>query len=378
LNEPLKKEFDDFLKIKEKECAENNEAFNGVIAPWDIYHYMQVTEKERYSVDTEQLKEYFPLEKVTKGLLQIYQKILNLKFIEIKDAPTWNADAKLYSVFDASTDSFLGQFYIDLHPREGKYGHAAVFGLQPGCLLHSGDRQPVVCAMLCNFTAPTPDKPSLLYHTEVETYFHEFGHVMHQICSQTEHAMFSGTSVERDFVEAPSQMLENWCWVRQSLELMSGHFKDDSPIPEELMDKLVKSKHANVATIYCRQLIFGLFDQDIHSRESADTAKIFSDTHQMVMGTPAPDNTNFAAQFGHMAGGYDAQYYGYMWSKVYCEDMFQSVFTDSGVLDSGAGTKYRTCILQPGGSVDAFDMLRNMLGREPNSDAFFRSLGFNN
>lgn len=376
MGEPLCKEFGGFLELKKRECAENGEEFSGKIQPWDIYHFMQMTEKEQYSVDTELLKEYFPIEKVTKGLLEIYQLIFNLKFVKLPEAPAWHADAHLYSVFDKSTDQFLGQFYMDLHPRDGKYGHAAVFGLQPGCQVKEGSRQPAVCSLVCNFTAPTEDKPALLYHSEVETYFHEFGHAMHQICSQTEHTYFSGTSVERDFVEAPSQMLENWCWETESLRMMSGHYKDDSPIPDDLLDKLVASKLANVATTTCRQLVFGTFDQDIHTRGSADTAQCFSNAHKMVMGTPAPEGSNFAAQFGHMAGGYDAQYYGYMWSEVYSEDMFQSVFKEAGVLSQEAGLKYRTCILQPGGSIDAFDMLKNMLGRDPNSEAFFKAKGF--
>jgi len=376
MNAPLKKEFDGFLTIKEEECKELGTDFSGVIEPWDIYHFMQVTEKKMFSVDQELLKEYFPMSKVTKGLLQIYQDIFKLRFTEIKDHKCWHEDVSLYSVFDEETDEFMGQFYMDLHPRDGKYGHAAVFGLQPGCALPDGTRQPAVCALVCNFTAATADKPSLLYHSEVETFFHEFGHAMHQICAKTQHTYFSGTSVERDFVEAPSQMLENWCWVKESLVEMSGHYKDDSPIPTELLEKLVASKLANVATTTCRQLVFGLFDQDIHTKDSADTAQSFSDACNRVMGTPAPEGTNFAAQFGHMAGGYDAQYYGYMWSEVYSEDMFQTVFKDAGVLNKEAGMKYRRSILEPGGSQDGFDMLRNMLGRDANSDAFFKAKGF--
>jgi len=376
MKEPLSAEFEGFLEIKERECKENGEECCGSVQPWDIYHYMQITEKEKYSVDTELLKQYFPMDIVTKGLLEIYQLIFNLRFEKIENAPVWHPDVQLFSVFDKTTSAFLGQFYMDLHPRDGKYGHAAVFGLQPGCVKSDGERQPAVCALVCNFTAPTADKPSLLYHSEVETYFHEFGHAMHQICSQTEHTYFSGTRVERDFVEAPSQMLENWCWEKDSLKMMSGHYKDGTAIPCDLLEKLVCSKLANVATTTCRQLVFGLFDQDIHTRENADTAQCFSNAHSLVMGNPAPEGTNFAAQFGHMAGGYDAQYYGYMWSEVYSEDMFQTVFKETGVLSPEGGMKYRTCILQPGGSVDAFDMLKNMLGRDPNSDAFFKAKGF--
>ena len=167
----------------------------------DFYHALkrnqlfQITEKEKYSVDTELLKEYFPMDIVTKGLLEIYQLIFNLRFEKIENAPIWHPDVQLFSVFDKTTSAFLGQFYMDLHPRDGKYGHAAVFGLQPGCVKSDGERQPAVCALVCNFTAPTAEKPSLLYHSEVETYFHEFGHAMHQICSQTEHTYFSGRNL---------------------------------------------------------------------------------------------------------------------------------------------------------------------------------------
>ena len=151
-----------------------------------------MTVKEQYSVDQELLKEYFPIVRVTQGMLDIYQRIFDLRFEKLSEPAAWHADVSLYSVFDATSDQFLGQFYMDLHPREGKYGHAAVFGLQPSVALPTGDRQPAVCALVCNFTAPTADKPALLTHGEVETFFHEFGHAMHQICSQAEHALFAG------------------------------------------------------------------------------------------------------------------------------------------------------------------------------------------
>ncbi|KAG8173143.1 hypothetical protein JTE90_009837 [Oedothorax gibbosus] len=172
---------------------------------------------------------------VAEGLLIIYQGLLGLKFKEIKEAVLWHEDVKMYSVEDLSTGELLGYFFLDLQPREGKYGYACVSELKLGCLLPNGTRQEAVAAMLANFTKPQKDKPSLLDHDEVVTYFHEFGHLMHYICSQVHIAHFCGFAVERDFVEAPSQMLENWCWETDPLKEMSVHYENDYEIPEMLL-----------------------------------------------------------------------------------------------------------------------------------------------
>merc|ERR1712051_682782 len=233
-----------------------------------------------------------------------------------------------YEVVDVKSSELMGYFYLDMHPRDGKYGHACVMPLQPGCInVQTGERQVNVCAMLANFSKPTEQKPSLLDHGEVETYFHEFGHVMHQLCSKTQLAKFCGTKVERDFVEAPSQMVENWCWEEEPLKKMSGHYLDNSEIPKE------------------------------------------------ILGVETPAGTNMPANFGHMAGGYDAQYYGYLWSEVYSFDMFEARFKKEGLLNPAVGMDYRNCILRTGGSKDASEMLKNFLGREPNDEAFLRSKG---
>jgi len=286
----------------------------------------------------------------------------------------WHEDVELYAVHDSQSNELIGHFYLDLFPREGKYGHAACFGLQPGCLSPDRTRQTAVAAMVANFTKPTADKPSLLTHDEVETYFHEFGHVMHQICSKADYAQFAGTSVERDFVEAPSQMLENWCYEKTPLTMLSKHLKTGETLPDSLIEKLSKTRMANTGLLTKRQILLATFDQTIHTMPKANTAAIWEQLAEKISGIPMTPGTNFAASFGHLGGGYDARYFGYLWSEVYSMDMFFSLFKGKE-LDTAAGKRYRDCILVPGGTLDGDEMLRNFLGRDPTDEAFLRSRG---
>jgi len=297
--------------------------------------------------------------------------------MDVENSHVWHEEVQQFCVKDSKSGNKLGYFYLDLHPREGKYGHAAVFPLQSSCTFSNGEKSLATVAMVANFTKPTPSAPSLLRFNEVETLYHEFGHVTHGVLSTTKFSYFSGTNVERDFVEAPSQMLENWCYEAEVLKRLSGHYKDLSKsLPEELRVQLVRSRYVNEGIKTLRQLFFGTFDMKVHTTKGAiNTADVWSHLMKEVTGLDCQPNTNASASFGHIVGGYSAGYYGYLWSKVFSSDMFAFFKNNGGPLSPIVGKKYRDSILAVGGSRDSMESLVEFLGREPNSEAFLHELG---
>lgn len=371
------REREEWLRLKKIEKEERGEEFDNQIHSYDWNYYNRANMEYNFKVNDEEIKNYFPMDIVTDGMLKVYEEILSLNFVEIQNPTVWHESVRMFAVHDEETGNFMGHFYLDLFPREGKYGHAAAFPLCPRYIKENGEISHPVSAMVSNFTKPTKDQPSLLKFNEVETYFHEFGHVMHGLCTQSPYARFSGTSVERDFVEAPSQMLENWCYEVDVLRRISGHYKDHSkPLPDDYLNSLIKARNADTGLLNSRQIFFGMFDQTIHSSddETIDTAALYDQFRQKYTGISAPPGTNGAASFGHLMGGYDAQYYGYLYSQVFSADMFTQ-FKKAGVLSKEVGRKYRDSILAPGGTRDSMDSLIEFLGREPVQEPFLISIG---
>ncbi|KAE9029860.1 Thimet oligopeptidase [Phytophthora rubi] len=372
-----KKNLDDLLKLKEADCERNGWKFDGKINMWDSRFYDQFV-KKYCSVDSEKLREYFPLTHVTAELLSMYQEILSLKFVEISQPHVWHKDVSMFAVYDArpgKVGNLVGHFYLDLFPRTGKYSHAACFTLLQGCANSQGVREYPAVAMVANFNAPTKSKPSLLGHQEVVTYFHEFGHVMHCLCSEVGIPRFAGPSVERDFVEAPSQMLENWCWEKEPLQRFPSHYETGEKLSDDLVARLISTKNANSGLLNKRQLLSAIFDQIIHSQPKSNTAQLLTQLQTEITHIDMTPDTNFAGSFSHLVGGYDAQCYGYMWSEVFSTDMFVTRFKKEGLMNPKTGLEYRELILARGSSVDASVMLKDFLGRAPNQDAFLLSKG---
>ncbi len=346
------------------------------IDQWDISYLSYQLQKRDYTLDNEKIKEYFPASTVVAGIFDVYSHMLGVNFIEVKNAKVWSEGVKLYEIHDSKDCRQIGYFYTDLVPRAGKYGHAAAFPLIAGRQLNPGQYSLPVASIVANLAPPGNGKPSLLSHDDVETFFHEFGHIMHQTLTRAPYASLSGANVAQDFVEAPSQMLENWVWNPKILSRISGHYlRPDEKLPQDLLNNMLAARNFQSGVHYTKQLLYSLFDLTIHTQDGpVDVTKTFNDLYREIMGQEPLDGNHFAASFGHLMGGYDAGYYGYLWSDVYAQDMF-SKFPADDLTDPAMGGRYREVILEKGNMQEAIDLLREFLGREPNTDAFFKKLG---
>ena len=349
-----------------------------MLMPWDFGYYMERVRERDFEVDSNVVREYFPFEKVRDGLFEITQHLYGLEYIQKEapaGAPLWHEDVEYFEVVDRNSGEVLGEFFMDMYPREGKYGHAAQWGLVPRKAWTDNSVQKPVAGLVCNFPKPTPDQPSLLSHDQADTFFHEFGHCLHTIMTEADTARFAGTSVERDFVEAPSQMFEAWVWSPDTLPMLSGHYETGEPLPTDLLERMIAAKSLCSGMMDETQVFYGMSDQAFHTvaEGEIDTTQVGKDLYvECTMFEPI-DDTWFQASFGHLTG-YQGGYYGYLWSKVFAKDMEQR-FEELGMLDPEAGAYYRKHVLGRGGTVDASEMLRDYLGREPRMDAYIRSLG---
>ena len=340
---------------------------------WDWRYYDNQIRRIEYGVDQMEVAGYFPLDRVVEGMLDLTGEVFGLEY-RVVEAPVWHEDVITYAVVDRASGERIAHFHMDLFPREGKFSHAAAFTLLGGRRLQDGSYQQPRSAIVANFTPPSEGKPALLQHSEVLTLFHEFGHILHQVLTRTELGRFSGTSTEGDFVEAPSQIMENWTWRPEVLARFAFHYETAEPLPAELLEKLTGAKLLNIAISKLRQASFGLLDMALHGSDSRkDLDEILARTTEVSL-FGLQEETFFPASFGHLLAGYDAGYYGYLWSEVYGDDMWRR-FEDEGVTNPTVGMEYRREVLEAGGSRDALDTLRAFLGREPDNGTFLRKLG---
>lgn len=345
------------------------------INPWDLSFYLNVWKKRDFELDTETIREFFPAEFVVREMFGVYEDLLSIRLKEVPNADVWFESVKLYEVRDATTDALFACFYTDLYPRPGKYGHAAVAPITVPREAPEGYRVPVA-VLLANFTPASGDRPSLLTHEEVRTLFHEFGHVMHQSLTVARYGSQAGFSVAGDFVEAPSQMLENWVFAPEVLNRLSGHYQDTSrKLPAAIIQKMEAARIFDAGYRYSRQLYFAMFDQTLHtSGPEVDVRSVEHDLYKQILGLEPVRETLFSASFGHLMGGYDAGYYGYLWSEVFAADMF-TLFEQQGVLSKALGRKYRDTILAKGRSIEPAALLEEFLGRPAGDAAFLKKIG---
>ncbi len=368
-----KKEDKEMIAYKNSKTGKNSRT----LYSWESGYWSNKFRKENLELDSEKIKEYFPSQVVIDGMLDLFGGVFGITF-EPVDIPVWHPDVKAFKIKDKATGELVAYFYMDLYPREGKYKHAACFGLVDGEEKQDGTYQIPFVAIVANLNKPSGDTPSLLKHGEVETLFHEFGHVLHNALTKAKYSAFSGTSVSWDFVEAPSQMLERWAWDPQVLKKISKHYKTGEPLPDELIKRMIAAKNFGAGGMYLRQDFFAQYDMTLHTADTTpDSTKLYFELTKKIRGLPLTKGTIPQASFGHIMGGYDAGYYGYLWSEVIAEDFFGE-FKKHGIFNPETGLKFRREILEKGGTLDEEKMVENFLGRPADNKPFLKSIGLEN
>ncbi|KAJ2352660.1 metalloendopeptidase, partial [Coemansia sp. RSA 2618] len=374
-------EIKEIEQLKRADKRALGEPYTGLFN-WDFRFYANLVKERKHNISEERVKQYFPVEQVTRGILEIYQEILGLRFDKVDAPAVWHPDVSMYEVLEAGSGEFLGHIYLDLFPRQGKYGHACVNPIQNGCENEDGTRSYPAAAILANFPKPTSAAPALLTHDDVITFLHEMGHLLHHICIRTKWAHFGLDSVQHDFIECPSQLFENWGWEPTVLQKFAVHHRTKEPIPNHLVAQLVAARNEGAGLFNLRQVFFGMFDMAIHNTKdgSIDVKTVYRTLREQITrfaGDRSAESCG-AATFGHMMGGYDAGYYGYLWAKSFSADMYATRFRKDGISNPQTGTDYRRDILRPGGSIDAAVGLEKFLSRTPNNAAFLESIGLCN
>jgi len=366
-----------------RELAEFRRALEGPgasgLEPWDIAYYAEKQRAALYEFDEEELRPYFPLERVVEGMFEIVCRLYGIRVLQEEDVPVWDPETRYYAVRDRDS-TFLGGFYADWYPRENKRGGAWMDALITGYPAADGFRPHL--GLICgNLTPPLGDKPALLTHREVETIFHEFGHLLHHLLSRVEVRSLAGTNVAWDFVELPSQIMENWCWERDALDLFARHYQTGEPIPDDLFDKMKRARTFRSANAQMRQLGFGFVDLDLHIHYSpqtdGDPIEYSRKILQRFSPVELPSDHATIASFTHLFASpvaYGAGYYSYKWAEVLDADAFTR-FRNSGIFSADIGAKFREYILARGDSEDPAELYRMFMGRDPDPNALLERLG---
>jgi thimet oligopeptidase len=360
-------EFATLLAIKQQ-----REPGAAVVNAWDVVYLNEQLRKQEYALDEEAIRPYFPLDTTVAKIFAQYENLLGIRFTEVKDAKVWADGVKLYRIGNATTGSTIAYLYLDLHPRQGKTAGGMMYTITGGRAGPGAAYSVPVVAIITNFRGPDGDKPSLLSHDDVGTLFHELGHTLHATLTRAPYATLSGSNVEMDFVEAPSQALEEWAWQPQVLDEIAGLYTDPSKkLPADLRDRMIAARDMDAGYAYTRQLMFASEDMAFHTATGpVDVTDVSNTLYREMMGIPSTPGAHEPATIAHFMGGYDAGYYSYLWSEVYALNIFAK-FKEDGLDNTTTGSEYRRWILEPGNMQDGSVLLRGFLKKEPTTRVFY-------